>query len=237
MIRSVIIEQKPLLIKMLDRICPEVDFSVSTKHPKSGLELVDLYHLNLVILDVNASEGCPIELIKRLNRAQIPVVLIADTFFEKICPMALPHCEVIQKPVYGKRLLHAVRKAVLDLVKVEQLPPSDLPEKGLHPKVALDEIAVWKEGFVRFIPWKHVLFGKAEGSGTRFQLTGNKTFFSERSLVSYGRILNPRIAYRIRKDLFINRQALCRTIEARQQVELLEGWILSVEPGKLSGLR
>lgn len=237
MIRSVIIEQKPLLTKLLDKICPEIDFSVRTKSPKSGLELVDQCHLNLVILDLDDVGTLPCDFLRSLSVSNIPVVLVGDAFHENFCPSTFPNCEVIQKPVHSTRLLHAVRKAVLDLSLQQQLRLPFVVSEGMHPKVALDKISIWQGGRVRFLATEKILFAKKDGKETLFFMEDGARIHSEKPIGFYNFFLNRKLAYKISKSHFVNRKKVVQINWKTDEVQMSSGWWLSVDPHRMEGLR
>ena len=238
MIRSVIIEQKPLLTKLLDRICPEIDFSVRTKNPQSGLKLVDQCHLNLVILDLDSMADSPCEFLRALREWQVPVVVVAKDYEKNLCPGSFPNCKVIQKPVYGARLLKAVRTACLEFTSASGRALSfwNVATPQLHPQVALDQVSVWKDGFPGFLPVKDIVYAEMDPQGTRFFLEDGTDVFSEKLIGWYYRKMDRRNAYKISKERMINQEHIQGIDYSNEIVYLPNLKHFRVEPNRMKGL-
>ena len=115
MLRTVIIDDeahnRETLSKLLQRYCPETNVVGKASGVKSGIEAISKLQPDLVLLDLNMSDGTGFDLLHALAPVNFRVIFVSAMDRNTIKAFKLSNIEYLLKPVSPDELCEAVKRS------------------------------------------------------------------------------------------------------------------------------
>lgn len=178
---------------LIQKFCPQILSIHEAKGVAEGLSSIKSYKPDLVFLDVEMDDGTGFDLVQQLGEYDFQLIFI--TAHNKYAINAFKFCAIdfLLKPIDPSDLVLAVNKAInqiksknlqqqVDLLK-EIIQNSGI-NKPKEKKIALNDGNV-----IHYIKIEDIIFCKADGSYTVFQIMGSQKIMVSHILKEYEDLL------------------------------------------------
>ncbi|MDB4905174.1 MAG: DNA-binding response regulator [Mucilaginibacter sp.] len=196
-----------LLIRMLQRYCPEIQVSGQASSVEEGLSGITKHSPDIVFLDIQMNGETGFDLLNRLP--EINFALIFTTAFDKYAIKAFRFnaIDYLLKPIATDELTEAVNKVkqrALQAESASKIYIEQLYHEITNPQKTHDKIAIpTAEGFL-VIPVKEIVYCHANSNYTEFYLIDKKCLLSSYTLKQYDEMLTPQSFFRTHRSYLIN---------------------------------
>jgi two-component system LytT family response regulator len=196
-----------LLIRMLQRYCPEIQVSGQASSVEEGLDGIKKHSPDIVFLDIQMNGETGFDLLNRLP--EINFALIFTTAFDKYAIKAFRFnaIDYLLKPIVADELTEAVNKVkqrALQAESASKMHIEQLYHEITNPQKTHDKIAIpTAEGFL-VIPVKEIVYCHANSNYTEFYLIDKKCLLSSYTLKQYDEMLTPQSFFRTHRSYLIN---------------------------------
>lgn len=203
-IQTVIIEDdldsQELLLNIIRRNFPNIQISGSATSISSSVQLLKTVQPDLVIMDVELTDGLSLEIFKEIKDAAFEIIFL--TAHDNYYKAALDHYafSYILKPFDPQDLINAIERCIRLRTK-EKLKFLNFQQfiQPTNPKVL---IAAGKESFSVLL--ENIILIKAEGNYTSFILKNDKPILASNGLKYYYNLLGPKGFFKANRSTLIN---------------------------------
>jgi len=227
MIRTILIDDEVDSIRVLERLletfCPNVNIAGTANGVDTGVELISETRPDLVLLDIEMSQGNAFDLLNQLMPLSFQVIFV--TAFDNYAIRAFKYSAVdyLLKPVDIDDLRNAI-------ARVREKPETnDLAEqmKILLNNVGLLHVPNQKMAIptitgLNFVPVQDILRFEAKGSYTSIYLSTGETILATRTIRDYEDVLPESVFCRIHSSHIINLSRIEKYQKGRGGMVLME---------------
>jgi len=227
MIQTVLVDDEIDSIRVLQRLletyCPNVNIAGTASGVGTGVELIRESKPDLVLLDIEMSQGNAFDLLNQLMPLTFQVIFV--TAFDNYAIRAFKYSAVdyLLKPVDIDDLRSAI-------ARVRERPEAnDLAEqmKILLNNVGMLHLTQQKMAIptitgLNFVPVQDVLRFEAKGNYTIIYLSGGETVMATRTIRDYEEVLPENIFCRIHNSHIINLSRIEKYQKGRGGIVLME---------------
>lgn len=209
MIRTVLVDDEPKSIKVLQRLletcCPDVTIIGCAEGVETAFDMIRTLSPDLVFLDIEMTEGNAFDLLNRLQPQTFQVIFV--TAFDAYAVRAFKYSalDYLLKPVHPDELRTAVEKAAfrsqekIDLTQIKTL----LENVGnLH--LSQQKMAVPTMTGLTFIAIRDIIRFEASGHYTAIRLDNGATIISTRNIKEYENLLPDTFFFRVHHSHIVN---------------------------------
>lgn len=227
MIRTVLIDDETdsvrVLQKLLETYCPQVEVVGTAEGVETGLEVIQATHPDLLLLDIEMTQGNAFDLLNQLRPLTFQVIFV--TAFDNYAIRAFKYSAVdyLLKPVDIDELVSAVRRVaersqqrnIIDQMQVF------LDNMGTY-SLAQQKMAVPTVDGLIFINLREVVRLEAKSSYTQINLENGEVLMATRTIKDYEDILPETLFCRIHNSHIINLQKIEKYHKGRGGYVILE---------------
>jgi len=227
MIQTVLVDDEIDSIRVLQRLlesyCPNVNILGTANGVGTGVELIGETRPDLVLLDIEMSQGNAFDMLNQLMPLTFQVIFV--TAFDNYAIRAFKYSAVdyLLKPVDIDDLRNAIGR-------VRERPEAgDLAEqmKILLNNVGMLHLTQQKMAIptitgLNFVPVQDILRFEAKGSYTVIYLSGGETVMATRTIRDYEDVLPENIFCRIHNSHIINLSRIEKYQKGRGGIVLME---------------
>jgi two-component system LytT family response regulator len=227
MIRTVLIDDEVDSIRILQRLletyCPTVNIAGTANGVDTGIELIRETKPDLVLLDIEMSQGNAFDLLNQLMPLSFQVIFV--TAFDNYAIRAFKYSAVdyLLKPVDIDDLRNAVSRVrekpeTNDLAEQMKILLSNVGMLQVsHQKMAIPTITG-----LNFVPVQDILRFEAKGSYTTIYLSTGETVLATRTIKDYEDVLPESVFCRIHSSHIINLTRIEKYQKGRGGMVLME---------------
>ena len=212
MIRTIIVEDEPKNLKILQKLiteyCPEIDLIGSAPNVDSAYELIMKENPDLLVLDIELIFGNAFDLLDKLKPLRFEVIFVTAYGDYALKALKYSALDYLLKPINIEELKQAVQKAV------ERNNLKDINDKlnnllyNLHkPQEKLTRLAIPTADGLVFIPFNDIIQLQASG-GYTFVFTDKNKIVASKNIKEYEEMLPESIFCRVHHSHIINLNAV-----------------------------
>ncbi len=167
----------------------------------SGFELINRTQPDLVLLDINLSDGTGFDLLKKFNGFQFKLIFITAHEEYAIQAFKFSAVDYILKPVVASDLLNAVEKAG----KAIQQQETELKISALLANLdKIKKIVLKTAESIHIIHVKNIIRCEADINYTNFYLDNGERLIVSRTLKEFAEMLEPAGFFRTHQSHLVN---------------------------------
>ncbi|HBX51828.1 MAG: hypothetical protein A2275_03415 [Bacteroidetes bacterium RIFOXYA12_FULL_35_11] len=217
MIKAIIIDDEPkackALINILEKYSRDINIVAQADSVKSGMDAILHHKPDLVLLDIQLSDGTGFDLLKLIGNIDFKIIFI--TAYNKFAIQAFKFSalDYILKPVNPAELIAAIHKADESIRKENinlklniLLSNREKEEKKIVLKTAESLHVVHIHEIIRC---------EADGNYTKFYFTNHKNLLVSKSLKEFDDLLSAYNFFRVHNAHLLNLQYLQRCDKAK----------------------
>lgn len=180
------------LQKLLQEYCTEITQLESADGVKSGLQKIKSYQPDIVLLDVEMDDGTGFDLMKQITKPRFQLVFVTAHNQYAIEAFQFSAIDYLLKPVDPEALQRSVQKAIKNIKNNNLQQQVEILLQQLSGIQNHDKKIVLKDlDNTYFIKISDILYCEAEGTYTRFFISGSNPILVSRNLKEYEAILEP----------------------------------------------
>lgn len=172
---------------------------------RTGLEKIDSFRPDIVLLDVEMNDGTGFDLLKQVSDPSFQLIFTTAHNQYAIQAFRFSAIDYLLKPIDPAELSHALQKAAGNIsnntfqqqlnILLQQYAQKNDPDK----KIVLKDVDK-----TYFIKLNDILYCEAQGSYTKFYLSNAEPVFVSRNLRSYEELLAPAGFIRTHHSCLVN---------------------------------
>ncbi|MEZ5195601.1 MAG: LytTR family DNA-binding domain-containing protein [Bacteroidales bacterium] len=208
MLRTIIIDDeahmRQTLEKMVSRFCPNLKLVGMADGVKSGVEAIQKYHPELVLLDIKMNDGTGFDLLKKLESVDFKVIFITAYDQYAVKAFKFSAIDYLLKPVDPDELSEAAKKAENILQKDFNTQLETLEENMRMDDRANKRIILKTFDNIHLVKIRNINYCESEGSYSAIHLLDGKKIMVSNTLKEYDELLKDAGFYRVHKSYLIN---------------------------------
>ncbi len=194
--KLLIIDNEPnlrtALKALLQAFCPEIALIEMAAGVKSGLEKINNFKPDIVLLDVEMDDGSGFDLMELVPNPSFQLIFVTAHNKYAIEAFKFSAIDYLLKPVDPDALQNSIQKAITQLRSMDMKKQIEFLLQQINGKKDTVKRIVLKDiDNVYFVKVDDILFCEAEGTYTRFYITGANPILVSKNLKEYESILEP----------------------------------------------
>mgnify|MGYP000331552747 CR=1 FL=1 len=209
MIKAVIIDDEIAIQEMNSRFLadyfPEIELVGLADSIKNGVELIRRQNPDLVLLDIELTDGTGFQLLQKLQPYNFKVVFITGFDSYAIKAIKFSAIDYILKPVNETEFQQAVQRAVELINKNENTQPQvEVLMNSFKKEFKNKKLVLRTSEFLHIINISDIYFCKSDNSYTTFYFEGNEKILVSKSLKDYEGLLSDYGFFRPHQSFLVN---------------------------------
>ena len=209
MIKAIIIDDEPAMqavnSRLLSENFPEIHLAGSANSIETGIQLIKTENPDLVLLDIELSDGSGFQLLQKLQPYTFKVVFITGFDSFGIKAIKFSALDYILKPVNETEFQQAIRRAVLLIEQNESAQPQlDVLMESLRQGVQSKKLVLRTYEALHIIDIADICFCKSDNSYTTFYFEDNETILVSKGLKEYEFLLANHGFFRPHQSYLVN---------------------------------
>lgn len=209
MIKAVIIDDEIAMQEMNSRLLadyfPEIELVGLADSIKSGVELISRQNPDLVLLDIELTDGTGFQLLQKLQPYNFKVVFITGFDSFAIKAIKFSAIDYILKPVNETEFQQAVQRAVELINKNENTQPQvEVLMNSFKKEFKNKKLVLRTSESLHIINISDIYFCKSDNSYTTFYFEGNEKILVSKSLKDYEGLLADYGFFRPHQSFLVN---------------------------------
>lgn len=208
MIKAVIIDDEPAMQEinscLLSEYFPEITLLGTANSIKTGIQLIKKQNPDLVLLDIELTDGSSFQLLQKLRPYSFKVVFITGFDSFAIRAIKFSATDYILKPVNETEFQQAIQRAVQLIEKKEDTEPQanilmESVKNEAHKKLVLRT-----SDSMHIVDVNDIFFCKSDNSYTTFYFEGGEKIMVSKSLKDYEGLLSEYEFFRPHQSFLVN---------------------------------
>lgn len=213
MIKAVIIDDEIAIQEMNSRLLsdyfPEIELVGLADSIKSGVELITRQNPDLVLLDIELTDGTGFQLLQKLQPYNFKVVFITGFDSFAIKAIKFSAIDYILKPVNETEFQQAVQRAVELINKNENTQPQvEVLMNSFKKEFKNKKLVLRTSESLHIINISDIYFCKSDNSYTTFFIRGQKPVIVSKSIKEYEELLSAYNFIRPHQSYLVNMDAI-----------------------------
>lgn len=209
MIKAVIIDDEIAIQEMNSRLLadyfPEIELVGLADSIKTGVELITRQNPDLVLLDIELTDGTGFQLLQKLQPYNFKVVFITGFDSFAIKAIKFSAIDYILKPVNETEFQQAVQRAVELINKNENTQPQvEVLMNSFKKEFKNKKLVLRTSESLHIINISDIYFCKSDNSYTTFYFEGNEKILVSKSLKDYEGLLADYGFFRPHQSFLVN---------------------------------
>jgi len=209
MIKAAVIDDESMaretISEMIQLYCPDVEIVGEAEDVKTGLALIQSTRPDILLLDIQLTDGTGFDILKNLKRSNYKVIFI--TAYEDYALKAIKFSalDYVLKPVDPNDLISAIDKAKESVEdKVNSLKLHALLNNIDHLPNGTKKIVLKTANNVHLINLSDIIRCQSDKNYTHFHIKDHETVVVSKTLKEYEDILNDFKFFRVHQSHLIN---------------------------------
>jgi two-component system LytT family response regulator len=209
MIKAVIIDDELAMQEVNSRLLteyfPDIELLGTATSIESGVALITNKKPDLVLLDIELSDGSGFQLLQKLQPYHFKVVFITgfDTFGIKAIKFSA--LDYILKPVNETEFRQAIQQAVELIEKNENTQPqTEVLIDSFQQNLKSKKLVLRTSDSIHVIDISDIYFCKSDNSYTTFYFEDDQSIMVSKSLKDYETLLSEHFFYRAHQSFLVN---------------------------------
>lgn len=209
MIKAVIIDDEIAMqevnARLLAEYFPDIKLLGIANSIESGVELITTEKPDLVLLDIELSDGTGFQLLHKLQPYQFKVVFITGFDSFAIKAIKFSALDYILKPVNETEFQQAIQQAVELIEKNENTQAqNEVLIDSFQQDLKSKKLVLRTSDSIHVIDISDIYFCKSDNSYTTFYFEGDETIMVSKSLKDYETLLSEHFFYRAHQSFLVN---------------------------------
>jgi two-component system, LytTR family, response regulator len=209
MIKAVIIDDEIAIQEMNSRLLadyfPEIELVGLADSIKNGVELIRRQNPDLVLLDIELTDGTGFQLLQKLQPYNFKVVFITGFDSFAIKAIKFSAIDYILKPVNETEFQQAVQRALELINKNENTQPqAEVLMNSFKKEFNNKKLVLRTSEFLHIINISDIYFCKSDNSYTTFYFEDNEKILVSKSLKDYEGLLADYGFFRPHQSFLVN---------------------------------
>jgi two-component system LytT family response regulator len=199
------VQMRMALRQLLEAFCPDVTEIEEATGVAKGLAAINMFHPDIVLLDVEMDDGTGFDLIKQLHQPTFQLIFVTAHDKYAIKAFQFSAIDYLLKPVDPDALQTSIQKAINQIKSRDLSGQIDFLLKQLHDKNEIGKRIVLKDiDNIYFLKLNDIFFCEAEGTYTRFYISDKNPVLVSKNLKEYESILEPLGFIRTHHSFLVN---------------------------------
>lgn len=209
MIKAVIIDDEPAMQEvnssLLAEYFPDIKLAGTANSIQSGIDLIGTQNPDLVLLDIELTDGTGFQLLQKLQPYNFKVVFITGFDSFAIKAIKFSALDYILKPVNETEFRQAIQRAVELIEKNENSQPQvDVLMDSFKREMQTKKLVLRTSDSLHIIDVRDICFCKSDNSYTTFYFKENEKIIVSKSLKDYEGLLTEYGFYRAHQSFLVN---------------------------------
>lgn len=209
MINAVIIDDEPAMQEINSRLLteyfPEISQVGTATSVESGIDLIENQNPDLVLLDIELSDGSSFQLLQKLRPYNFKVVFITGFDSFAIRAIKFSATDYIMKPVNETEFQLAIQRAVKLIEKNENTQPQlNVLMDSINKEKQHKKLVLRTSDSLHVIEISDIFFCKSDNSYTTFYFKGDEKIMVSKSLKEYEGLLTEHTFFRPHQSYLVN---------------------------------
>jgi two-component system LytT family response regulator len=209
MIKAVIIDDEPAMQEINSRLLteyfPEIELAGTANSIESGVNLIEKQNPDLVLLDIELSDGTGFQLLQKLHPYNFKVVFITGFDSFAIKAIKFSALDYILKPVNETEFQQAISRAVELIEKNENTQPQvNVLMDSMNKETNHKKLVLRTSDSMHIIDILEIYFCKSDNSYTTFYFESNEKIMVSKSLKDYETLLSEHSFFRAHQRFLVN---------------------------------
>jgi len=209
MIKAVIIDDEPAMQEINSRLLteyfPEISQVGTATSVESGVDLIEKKIPDLVLLDIELTDGSSFQLLQKLRPYNFKVVFITGFNSFAIRAIKFSATDYILKPVNETEFQQAIQRAVELIKKNENTQPQvNVLMDSMNKEVQHKKLVLRTSDSMHIIDICNIYFCKSDNSYTTFYFEGGEKILVSKSLKDYQGLLTGHGFFRPHQSFLVN---------------------------------
>ncbi len=209
MIKAIIIDDDTAMqavnSRLLSEYFPEIKLVGTANSIKSGIELIRAENPDLVLLDIELSDGTGFQLLQKLQPYNFKVVFITGFDSFGIKAIKFSALDYILKPVNETEFQQAIQRAVKLIEKNESaLPQLEVLMESFKQEMHSKKIVLRTADTMHIIDISDICFCKSDNSYTTFYFEDDEPILVSKGLKEYESLLSGHGFFRPHQSYLVN---------------------------------
>lgn len=208
MLRTVIIDDedhiRDSLAKLLAKHCPQVTVIGTAFSVESGINVINELHPDLVLLDIQMSDGTGFDLLQSISPIEFKVIFITAYDQYALQAFRFSALDYLLKPVNPEQLVAAIDRAAL-LIRDQFNMQMNALYENLKSVARQDKKIILKTtDQIHLLDLKNIVSLESDSCYTTVHTTGGENIMVAKTLKEYDEMLTGCGFYRVHKSFLIN---------------------------------
>jgi two-component system LytT family response regulator len=209
MIKAVIIDDEPAMQEvnssLLKEYFPEIKQVGIANSIESGFVLINSQDPDLVLLDIELTDGSSFQLLQKLRPYNFKVVFITGFDSFAIRAIKFSATDFILKPVNETEFQQAIQRAVEQIQRNENIEPqANVLMNSLKKEMQSKKLVLRTSDSMHIVDISDIYFCKSDNSYTTFYFEGDEKIMVSKSLKDYEGLLTEYGFYRPHQSFLVN---------------------------------
>jgi len=219
MIKAVIIDDEPAMqevnSQLLSEYFPEIKLVGTANSVESGVKLIGIENPDLVLLDIELSDGTGFQLLQKLQPYQFKVVFITGFDSFAIKAIKFSALDYILKPVNETEFRQAIQRVVELIEKRENTQPQvDVLMNTVTSKLKTQKLVLRTSDLMHIVDISDIYFCKSDNSYTTFYFNDDERILVSKGLKEYENLLADHGFFRAHQRFLVNLNLIKRVDKA-----------------------
>ena len=229
MLRTILIDDELHMRQTLERLvkqyCPEILLLAKADGVKTGVEAIEKYHPDLVLLDIKMNDGNGFDLLQQLEPVDFKVIFITAHDDFAIRAFRISALDYLLKPVDPEELKQAVEKARKIFQDDFNTQLDSLSEHLESQDSSIRKLIIKTAESIHLLHMQDILYCESDGGYTTFHMEDGQQIIASSTLRDYEEILSDFGFFRIHRSFLINMKHIVRFEKTDGGVVVLNGEI------------
>ena len=209
MIKAIIIDDDTAMqavnSRLLSEYFPEIELAGTANSIKSGIELIRAENPDLVLLDIELSDGTGFQLLQKLQPYNFKVVFITGFDSFGIKAIKFSALDYILKPVNETEFQQAIQRAVKLIEKNESAQPQmDVLMDSFKQETHSKKIVLRTSDAMHIVDVSDICYCKSDNSYTTFYFEDDEPILVSKGLKEYECLLASHGFFRPHQSYLVN---------------------------------
>jgi len=208
MLRTIIIDDEfhiqQVLEKLVTQYCQNVKIVAKADSVQSGVETINNYHPDLVLLDIKMEDGTGFDLLKKLEPVDFKVIFITAYDQYAIKAFKFSALDYLLKPVDPAHLVDAVNKAEKLLISDMNTQLNTLTDNIQSEERSKHKIILKTIDKIHLVKISEIIYCESDANYTSFYLLNGSKIVISVTLKEYDEMLSDYGFFRVHKSFLIN---------------------------------
>lgn len=239
--KTIIIDNEPKVLeglcRLLERFCPELELIGTANSVRTGVELLQQHHPELLFLDVELGDGSGMDVLNAIEDRSFQLIFITAYQKYAVDAFRFSAIEFLLKPIDPDDLMTAVSKARQQLDALSwKLQLSVLMENYERLSHQERRMVINNKESTHIIQIREVLYCEASGGYTFLYFDNGRKLLASKNLKHFEELLLSCGFHRVHHSYLVNLQAISRYDRADCILELRNGATVPVSSRKKDAL-